>query len=424
MENNYYEMYIEMYRQFEIRINELDKQINQLKEEIEMTKLEIIRLENEENNQELIHEIDEEIRREIIPNAPRLSFIDNRDNYEGDNYEGDNNEDNEYFSRYILRGNECNCHNYSCYQCNYSILNTDRISEQGSTYSEYSYSNDSEIIGDIDEEYSVPINYQPYEEDTLQIDNKKIIIPYDIMYNDSAYIFYDQDTLLANAIGVKGGLVETTNEKTIVSSWGEKCNPISPISLTMYTTDEYSDLFGIWVINNKEVLKGTYLMKKEMKEILLSDYMNNSMEAPNNIMCIYTTPYNNMDLLTGLTGRITGNIVIRLPINQIYITYGSMKKVLNSKNKEWFALPIFNGKRRRLGNLMGIFGASMNHGQIPGYVIYKLYTKKEINENFEIKIEQDDFPHVNDYFSYIECQETLMAYINTYIISHLVTPTS
>lgn len=65
---------------------------------------------------------------------------------------------------------------------------------------------------------------------------------------------------------------------------------------------------------------------------------------------------------------------------------------MNSNSQSWYALPIYGNKRRRVGNLKGLFAASMNHGQIPGMIIRKLYTKEEIISNIEVKEDEDDYP--------------------------------
>jgi hypothetical protein len=109
-------------------------------------------------------------------------------------------------------------------------------------------------------------------------------------------------------------------------------------------------------------------------------------------MTIYTTPKYSDEYLTGVSGKPTGRIVVRLPQNQIYVTSGSVKRMLSSNIKEWYALPLFGGKRRRIGNLRGIFGSSMNHGQIPGFIVYKLYTKDEILKNIIVEENEDDYP--------------------------------
>ena len=71
--------------------------------------------------------------------------------------------------------------------------------------------------------------------------------------------------------------------------------------------------------------------------------------------------------------------------------------------------------RRRVGNLSEIYAQSMNHGQIPGFVIYKLFTKDEIEQGVVVKaifpetieerirsVERDYFIETgSDYFDFI-----------------------
>jgi hypothetical protein len=107
-------------------------------------------------------------------------------------------------------------------------------------------------------------------------------------------------------------------------------------------------------------------------------------------MTIYTSPA--FPTESGHGSEPTGKIVVKLPMNNIYVTLGSMKRVMSSNINQWYAMPLFGAKRRRVGNLKGLFAASMNHGQVPGFLIYKLYTKEEILSNIEVKEDDDDYP--------------------------------
>lgn len=111
---------------------------------------------------------------------------------------------------------------------------------------------------------------------------------------------------------------------------------------------------------------------------------------PDNLMTIYTSPqdYNN----NGYGSKPTEKIIFKL--NYTYITIGSIERLLREMkyNKTWYALPLYGGKRRRVGNIQGLFGISRNHGQIPGYVIYKLFTKEEIKRNINVKESISDYP--------------------------------
>ncbi len=112
---------------------------------------------------------------------------------------------------------------------------------------------------------------------------------------------------------------------------------------------------------------------------------------PTNLMTIYTSPTDFNDV--GYGAKPTGKIIFKLPVNNIFITLGSLQKILSNKNiKNYYLLPLYNGKRRRVGNLKGLFGSSMNHGQVPGFVIYKVYTLDEIKNNIIIKESSTDYP--------------------------------
>jgi hypothetical protein len=178
----------------------------------------------------------------------------------------------------------------------------------------------------------------------------------------------------------------------------DNCLNESPITLTNYEDTDLRDLFIIHIPNKDgKFVKGSCLLRDEMKNILNSDLET----YPNYVMSIYTTPSSKYkdDLLTGLSGKPTGKIVIRMPTNQIYITFGSMKRVLTNPTIKWYALPLYGGKRRRIGNIAGIYGASMNHGQVPGFQIYKLFTEAEIKSNIVVREDSSDFPHSFQYDS-------------------------
>lgn len=161
------------------------------------------------------------------------------------------------------------------------------------------------------------------------------------------------------------------------SSWiSESCVNESPITLLPYDNNDLEDLFTIKLPNKRGKFKtGSCLTREEFSQSLLSDLEK---ERPEYIMSVYTTPPKEQDLVTGFTGKPTIRLVVRIISNQIYITLGSAKRVFTEQEKTWYALPLFGGKRRRLGNITGTYGSSMNHGQVPGFVIYKLFTRQEI----------------------------------------------
>jgi hypothetical protein len=196
---------------------------------------------------------------------------------------------------------------------------------------------------------------------------------------------------------------DTTSETSITSDDDDsskilsKCLNDSPVSLVEYDQTDLNDLFIIYNLNsNKEFIKGSCLKIDEMKDFLRSNLIQNINtelpQSPTNIMAICTTP-SPQHSLTGFSSKPTGKLVVRIPTNNIFVTYGSMKKVFSSTNKEWYALPLYGGKKRRIGNLGGIYGSSMNHCQVPGFQVYKLYTRQEIKSRVKITETTSDYPH-------------------------------
>jgi hypothetical protein len=53
----------------------------------------------------------------------------------------------------------------------------------------------------------------------------------------------------------------------------------------------------------------------------------------------------------------------------MYITLGSAYRYFIQMHIICFSL--FGGNKRRIGNLQSLYGASMNHGAIPGEIIFK-----------------------------------------------------
>lgn len=149
------------------------------------------------------------------------------------------------------------------------------------------------------------------------------------------------------------------------------------------------------------------------------------------IMSIYTKPLKDNlaqnAFVSGISTKPTGRLIIRLPtFDQMYITLGSAHRVLKEKNKIWYALPLFGGKKRRIGNIAGIYGSSLNHGQIPGFNIYKLFTKEEILQGVKSVETHGDYPlslYVYDNMkTLIEILQPESGYLKTilYFNNHIV----
>lgn len=189
--------------------------------------------------------------------------------------------------------------------------------------------------------------------------------------------FEEDSTFFTFASSDDSYLEDSSFDSLTDDSWiSETCSNDSPITLVPYDKDDYNDIFTIKVPNAQgKFKKGTCLTKGEFANSLLSD---RSKERPDYIMSIYTTPKQEEDYLTGMTGKPTLRMFVRVISNQMYITLGSAKRIFEESSKTWYALPLFGGKRRRIGNILGTYGASMNHGQVPGFVVYKLFTREEI----------------------------------------------
>jgi hypothetical protein len=185
----------------------------------------------------------------------------------------------------------------------------------------------------------------------------------------------------------------------------EHCvNCTNAISVSPFSKEDFSNILTVKIQNaSKKFDKGTCLTKNDIVSMLTADLKSNLKTAnidpfhdnPTSIMAIWATPKkaNSLEeLSSGLTGYPTGKLVFKIPILEIYVTLGSVKRLLHSSTKDWYALPLFGGKRRRIGNLLGTIGASMNHGQVPGFVVYKLYTKSEIAAGVEATENRDDYP--------------------------------
>lgn len=163
---------------------------------------------------------------------------------------------------------------------------------------------------------------------------------------------------------------------THVSGVQDCVNP-NLISLEDYTNED--DPVIIYTLNSQgEFNKAICLTKQEMTtylSVMLGD------SFPENILAIYE-----------MTHTPTKRVLIKLPINNMLLTMGSVMKMMNSRNRTWYAMPLYGGKRRRVGSISGVFG---RFGQIPGEVIYKLYTRDQINARTEAREEAEDYPSTN-----------------------------
>lgn len=275
------------------------------------------------------------------------------------------------------------------------LFSTDNI-EDDSEFARFNREDDSEFVprGDSAQPRTIRyddddnISYMSFSTDNEEDDTNSVYAGQE----SSDISDYEEDS--DDYSDISSNTDSIVQEKTSILS---RCLNDSPITLMSYEDSDLNGLFMIHVPNMEgKFTKGSCLTREEMKGLLNSDLTT---FPPNYIMSIYTTPSSGRpdDLITGLTGKPTGKIVVRMPTNQIYITFGSLKRVLTTSTIKWYALPLYGGKPRRLGNVGGIYGASMNHGQVPGFQIYKLFTEHEIKNNVVATEDSTDFPHTYQY---------------------------
>lgn len=193
---------------------------------------------------------------------------------------------------------------------------------------------------------------------------------------------YEEDSDDFESLSSTSDSITNNSESRNVSS----CTNDNLITLEPYDT---GDPIFMYIPNSRMKFEQAICSTKDE----LTTYYNSmkGTSVPDNIMAIFTSPEDSD--VNGYGGKPTGKIIVKLPVNNIYVTMGSMKRMLSdTANKTWYLLPLFGGKRRRVGNIKGIFGASMNHGQIPGFIIFKAFTKDEIKRGVKVEESVSDYP--------------------------------
>ena len=166
------------------------------------------------------------------------------------------------------------------------------------------------------------------------------------------------------------------------------CTNNNVFTLEPYTKED--EPIQIYTLNNQN--------KFEISTCITIDEITHHLTAGKNTL----HPSMLMSICTPQS-HATGKIIISLPPNNLFYTYGSIKKLLSDKkNKTWFALPLFGDKKRRVGNLDEAPLIGSLHCQIPGYKVYKLYTLNELNseDGLEVVETLSDYPEI--LYDYLE----------------------
>lgn len=146
----------------------------------------------------------------------------------------------------------------------------------------------------------------------------------------------------------------------------------------------------IYTLNSQGKFQKSSCITKDELSMHLST--GKGTKIPEVLQAIYTTPSDIHESLDGKGTNATGKLIVKIPPNNIWVTLGSIERVMKSGINEWYALPLYGGKRRRIGNLDEMFGESRNHGQVPGFSIYKLFTRQEIKDNVKVEETSTDYP--------------------------------
>jgi hypothetical protein len=239
----------------------------------------------------------------------------------------------------------------------------------------------------------LPVEYMP----TIQSDDTSDLL--------SLYASRTNESVITNPQFEEDMSSDSESDLDVVST--ESVEPFkkelckeSFITLENYTEKEYNQMLSFYLNSDKP----SCITKEELLETIISDlerYIrdpNDPENIPQNIMCISTPPENPKTpshYITGFTSKPTSKIFVKIPYKfndsmSFYVTLGSFLNAITLPPQEWFAVPLFGGKRRRLSNLGGFYGESMNHGQIPGFKLYKLFKRNEIG----VKATEDisDYP--------------------------------
>ena len=173
---------------------------------------------------------------------------------------------------------------------------------------------------------------------------------------------------------------------------------LNPVTQYNYTQEEWSDLVSIKQLDsNGKFKRGHCISINDFKESIKRDLITSREELSRmnykTIFSIYKLKNKNLsenDLRRGLGTRPTKLLLflLNLPSGSLFIDIESAYKLVNNKTKELYALPLYGGLRRRVGNLKGsLMEISTHHGQIDGYKIYRLLTRSEIEDEINVDFE-------------------------------------
>lgn len=186
------------------------------------------------------------------------------------------------------------------------------------------------------------------------------------------------------------------------SEWAKRnCASCSNVvTLEAFTPEQERSLASIKLFNEdtKQFAPlGECVSVEDVKDMLRSDIGNPS---PQYVYSLYSLKPNTQhlsesELRRGMGTEPSQRTVFKLVLGNatLFVTAGSMIHLLRSKTPATlYAVPLFGGKPRRVGNVMGqLLGVGTNHGQIPGYKIYKLYSAETLVHSKSATVDEFDF---------------------------------
>ena len=170
---------------------------------------------------------------------------------------------------------------------------------------------------------------------------------------------------------------------------GEDCNNTNIFTLENYETTDDLLMFYLYNADIKKFGPANCLYKREeLRDSLISNLsmkFNDIDETGYPIMSLWTTPTNSrlsrQAKSMGYGGKPNYKYVVKLPLNNILVTYNSAYRILDENTRKWYLVPLYDGKPKRIGSLTGHFTVSGNHGQVPGFIVYTAKTYEELQEN-------------------------------------------
>lgn len=218
----------------------------------------------------------------------------------------------------------------------------------------------------------IPGNYMSTPSGVVQIPTTRarrmsiVSIPEPIEFEEDSDSYTATE---ASSSSLKDEYIMNSTDENCKGEWMKRnCTSCqSPITLEAFEDTKDVISFKLYNETIKKFGKGQCMAKRELREMLSS--------GEGNIFSIWKGGDN-----SGRGGKPTDRLVVKLytGASVIYVTLQSAHKLFHSKDKIFYALALYGGKRRRVGNLYGRIGVSENHGQVPGFQIYKLFTRSEI----------------------------------------------